>query len=179
MPNDDVQREIVEFCRGGEDFRLEKSIDKFIIKLKNDEVLEGVSEKFFSGMDFLSILQYLHRYPGNRGSVFYCPGVDCEDIMKQIRGLETVQYCSHVLQGSSDHGNLSGEIGLDNKLFVEFQGEPSEEIIKAIQDDFYLEIDWAEAELPECMFFVLTGEAKINPIKIRFWTENSKFYNFS
>jgi subtilisin family serine protease len=175
MVTNKTQSELVEFNRGGESVSLQKSGDKFLVKLKSGEAIESLSDKLLPDPKYRQSTKCLHKYRGGKGSIFYCPSADRDKIMTQIRqSSESVQYCSHVFQRSTSHvfqrstdsPGQSDEIGLDNKVFVEFDDKPDAELIKRILVDFGLRIDWTHQKLPTCILFELTSDALINPINI-------------
>ncbi len=166
MTTQDKQSDIVNFRRGGNDISLQKSKEKFLVKLKSDERLQSFVDKLKKGLDEQLSTEFLYHYPSNKGDLFYCPK-DRDRLMEHIRKMtDSVQYCSHVLQRSHENTNKTEEVGLDNNLFVEFKDIPSPELIEKIQSDFGLDCLDPLPGLPKCFLFELSGDAKGNPIKI-------------
>ena len=166
MTTQDKKSDIVNFRRGGSDISLQKSKEKFLVKLKADEKSQSFVDKLKKGLDEQFSTEFLYHYPSDKGDVFYCSKYR-DDLMTHIRKMsDSVQYCSHVLQRSNESTDKTEEIGLDNSLFVEFKDIPKSKLIEQIQIDFGLKCLEPLPDLPKCFLFELTVDAEDNPIKI-------------
>ena len=57
-------REEETFHRGGKEVTLHKAKDRFVIKLKSEEVLERLPNRLVQNALLPSTVRYLGRYPG-------------------------------------------------------------------------------------------------------------------
>ncbi len=159
--------EQVSFNRGGEQVTLYKSPNLIAIHLKDGSVLEELPGKLTRELSLSPTVRFYKRYPGRRLGIYRCPSNERDSIMAKLRTKpETVQYCSHILQRRLDEDLPNAEIGLDNKLFVEFHDAPTREQIREIEQAQNLRAIWQFPEKPGAVLFELTEAANENPIKI-------------
>lgn len=157
----------VTFLRGGKKITLYKSPNLIAVRLCSGAVLEKLPGRLVRDLKLPATVRFVQKYPGRRIGVFHCQENNRDDIMDKLRTKkDLVQYCSHVLQRSITEHIPGTEIGLDNKLFVEFPTPPNRKSIKEIEQNHNLRMIWRFPEMPQGAVFELTEKATINPIKI-------------
>lgn len=158
--------EIVTFTRGGVDINLHKATDKFLVKLKDGKIIEKVPDKLLSKYKNAVSARFLRSYQGHRSAIFWCPNSERDKIMAIFRQEnDLVQYCSHVFQRLDDNSIPADEIGLDNKIYVEFS-KWDDVTISKVQSKYGLRAIWHFPEFESGMIFELTSEAKKNPLRL-------------
>jgi subtilisin family serine protease len=165
------ERDKVTFYRGGVRVTLQKVADRFAVKLKSGEVLERLPDRLLQNAELSpgvrTRVRYWGRYPGQRTAIFCCPSKQRDVVMKSLRKQKDwIQYCSHVLRRSEDEAIPTEDIGLDDKLFVEFTEPPDRKNLKKIQEKHGLRAIWRFPEKPAGVVFQLTQAATRNPLKI-------------
>ena len=171
MAKKSTERDKVSFYRGRVRVTLQKAADRFAVKLKSDEALERLPDRLVQNAALPPSVRYLGRYPGQRTAIFWCQSSPrnevMEGVMERLREQDDwIQYCSHVFRRSKDEGIPTDEIGLDDKLFVEFTGTPDRENLKEVQEKYGLRAIWRFPEKPRGVVFELTQAATQNPLKI-------------
>ena len=170
MVKKSTEQDKVTFYRGGVRVTLQKAADRFAVKLKSGEVLERLPDQLVQNAALPPSVRYLDRYPGQRTAIFGCPSKQRDKVMESLREQKDwIQYCSHVLRHSKDEVMPTDDIGLDDKLFVEFTESPDPENLKKIQKKYGLRAIWRiliEGKPSSGVVFQLTLAATQNPLKI-------------
>ena len=167
----------VTLRRGGRSISLYKSPHLVSVRLKSGVVGEKLPGRLISELQLPSSVRFVKRFPGSRIGVFHCPPSQRNEVMERLRNAkDLVQYCSHVLLRTQDDSLPQTDIGLDDKIFVEFKSNPSRDHISAIEQEGELRAIWRFPELPTCVVFQLTERATKNPIKISNDLMRSKRY---
>ena len=167
MAKKSTEKDKISIFRGGVRVTLYKAADRFAVKLKSGEVLERLPDRLAQHAELPPNVRYMGRYAGQRTTIFWCPSEQRDDVMKSLRKQkDLIQYCSHILRRSKDEAIPAEDIGLDNKLFVEFTEPPDHEKLKEIQEKHGLRAIWRFREKPRGVVFQLTEAATRNPLKI-------------
>jgi len=159
--------EKVTFQRGGQRITLYKSPNLIAVYMRDGSVMNNLPGRLCRDLKLPIDVRFYIKYPGKRIGIFHCPKAMRDKIMDRLRKQsDIVQYCSHVLQRDLDSDLPGMEIGLDNKIFVEFKRAPSRKSIHKIEQAYGLRAVWRFPERTQGIVFELTSEAKVNPIKI-------------
>lgn len=160
-------RETVTFNRGGQEVSLYKSPNLIAVRLKDGTVVENLVGRMSRDLHFPTTVRFIKRYPGQRVGIFHVPTTERDDVMNKLRSQgDMVQYCSHVLQRSQDDDFPDSEIGLDNKIFIEFETPPTRQEVQAVEKAHGLRAIWRFPEDNRAVVLELTEAANENPIKI-------------
>ncbi len=159
--------EQVTIFRGGTEVTLFKSPNLIAVRMCDGCVLENLTGRLATDLQLPTTLRFIKRYPGKRIGIFFTDREERDSVMDKLRTRKTeVQYCSHVFT-RSEKDNIPGEeIGLDNKVFIEYKKEPDRKFIKEIEKEHNLRAIWHFPEKPTACIFELTDSAKVNPIKV-------------
>lgn len=159
--------ERIAFTRGRTQVTLYKSPTLIAVRLRDGAVLQNLPGRLTKDLDLPASVHFHCRYPGQRIGIFHCARGDRDDVMAKLRSRrDVVRYCSHVLQRRLDDDLPGAEIGIDDKLFVEFFGPPQREEVNEIEHRYGLRAIWHFPEKPAGVVFELTEAATENPIKI-------------
>lgn len=159
--------ETVSFRRGGVELELFKSPNLIAVQMRDSSFGEALSGQLARVLQTPSDLRFVTKYPGERAAVYYCPADKRDYVMDRLREEEeSVQYCSHLLQRSEKDTIPNSEIGLDNKIFIEFDKEPSVADLRAISREYGVRVIWRAPESPGGAVLELTDDAEMNPLKI-------------
>lgn len=160
---------MVTFQRGGREVRLHKSPHLIAVRFRSGAVPQNLTGPEGRELDRLrgrASLRFVRRVPGRRVALFRCRSArDRSDVMDELRAHKSIQYVSHVLQRSADDDGGS-EIGVDDRVFVEFGGKPSRRRVKSVEREHGLRAIWQFPEMPGGVVFQVTSDAKENPMKI-------------
>lgn len=171
--------ERVTFYRGGEKVSLYESPNLISVRLRDGTVLESLPGRLTRELDLPATVRFVRRYPGQRTGIFHCRAGERDNIMERLRSRnDVVQYCSHVLQRVRNDDLPGAEIGLDNKLFVEFPKAPTRKAINKLEQTYGLRAIWRFPEKLDGVVFELTEMAKENPIKISNKLVKTKMYAY-
>ncbi|MDH3646781.1 MAG: S8 family serine peptidase [Gammaproteobacteria bacterium] len=157
--------ETVSFWRGREKISLYESKHLIAVRLRDGTVPVDVMGRLGREATIPSSVRFVRRVPGRRVAYFHVPeGRD--EVMDTLRASPDVQYCSHVFQRETDEGRPGLEVGLDNRIFVEFTKDPTTETLRRVESDNGLRAVWRFPEMPGGVVFTVTSAATKNPIKI-------------
>lgn len=163
--NRDSQEETVSFQRGGAKVSLRQSKHLIAVRLRDGTVPVDVLGRLSRQADVPSSVRFVRRVPGRRVVYFFVPeGRDA--VMKSLRASDDIQYCSHVFRRDAGEEGPGLEIGLDNRLFVEFNKGPPVQTLRRIESDHGIRAIWRFPEMPGGVVFTVTASATENPIKI-------------
>jgi subtilisin family serine protease len=159
--------ESVTLSRGGKEVVLFKSPNLIAVRLRDGAIPENLLGRVTRGLALPPTVRFVKRYPSQRVGIFYSAAGDRDAVMDRLRSQsDMVQYCSHVLQRRPEDELPGGEIGLDNKLFVEFEKGPTKAEIWDMEQAHGLRAIWRFPEEEQGIVFELTEAATENPIKI-------------
>jgi subtilisin family serine protease len=137
------------------------------VQLKDSSVMENLPARVSRDLNLPVNVRFFRKFPGQRVGIFHCSKDKRDQIMNALRTqTDVVQYCSHVLQRDLNSYMPGMEIGLDNKIFIEFKRKPSRKNINRIEQAHGLRAIWRFTENLKGIVFELTSQAKVNPIKI-------------
>lgn len=177
------------FRRGGEPVTLHKSPNLIAVRLRGNLQLDELPGRLLKDSVLSRALRFVTRYPGQQFGIFQCPPDKRDEIMIELdhrrkarqenathdtakenppkeRAEDWVLYCSHVYQRQLGETVLGTEIGLDNKIFVDFKKAPQPTEIRDIESEHKLRAIWQFPQKPGGVVFELTEEAERNPIVI-------------
>ena len=167
MAGENGNQEEVKFNRGGEEVTLYKSADRIAVMLRNTKAIDHLPTGLMQKAGVPRSVRYIGTFPGNRYGIYWCPSGERENVMKRLRAQKgQVRYVSHVYHRSGDGSCPNDEIGLDDKVFVEFIDKPDDKTIREVQKRFGLRAIWRLPQKPEGVVFQLTAAAERNPITI-------------
>jgi len=158
----------VTFMRGGQEVTLFEDPNLIAVRLQGGNVAERLTSRLHKqDTGVPASVRYVGRIPGRRVSLFYCPRDERDRVMDNLRAnKEAVRYCSHVLRRSDSDDCPGTDIGIDDRVFVEFKSRPTAANIASVEKAHGLRAIWSWPERPSGIVFELTRAAKVNPLKI-------------
>ena len=156
----------VTFLRGGRKFSLQKMRDRIAVRLRDGSVTDNVLGRLGRDLDLPTTLRYVQRVPGRRVVYYHVDAKQRDAVMQQLRTHDDVQYCSHVFQRDARDSAPGMEVGLDDRIFVEFTKDLSRDKLRRLEREHGIRAIWTFPEMPGGMVFEIAETARENPVKI-------------
>ncbi|YAF96205.1 MAG: S8 family serine peptidase [Nodularia sp. CChRGM 3473] len=141
--------------RGGEELILEKALDCFSVRLKNDLSPQQLSQ--------VSWGIWQRSIPQAHLELFTVTSSQLEVAMSQARAAENVAFAGHVY---TIKDNLGTFVYLNDQVTMQFASGVDSTRIEAIATEFGLVKNKAVLGLPNTFVFLVSKQATENPIKI-------------
>ncbi|MBE9051141.1 S8 family serine peptidase [Nostocales cyanobacterium LEGE 11386] len=141
--------------RGGEELILEKALNCFSVRLKNDLSAQQLSQ--------VSWGIWQRSIPQAHLELFTVTSSQLEVAMSQARAAENVAFAGHVYTIKDNPGTF---VYLNDQVTMQFASGVDSTKIEAIATEFGLVKDKAVLGLPNTFVFLVSKQATENPIKI-------------